>query len=115
MRTAARAAAVAARSAPLLLRFAGGDGRAVRRALRACGRTAQRSLRANRMHTSTFRTLAISQWQLGRHDDARATVGELMRVEPDLTVTRYRERHPSGGYETGKIWSSALEGAGVPL
>ena len=38
-----------------------------------------------------------------------------MRLEPGLTVTRYRERHPSGGYETGKIWSSALEGAGVPL
>jgi adenylate cyclase len=73
------------------------------------------SLRANRTHTSTFRALAISQWQLGLHDEARRTVSELMRLEPGLTVTRYRERHPSGGYETGKIWSSALEGAGVPL
>jgi adenylate cyclase len=73
------------------------------------------SLRANRTHTSTFRALAISQWQLGQHDAARRTVAELLRLEPGLTVTRYRERHPSGGYETGKIWSSALEGAGVPL
>jgi len=75
----------------------------------------QRSLRANRMHSSTFRMLAISQWQLGMHAEARTTVDELMRLEPTLTITRYRERHPSSGFETGKIWSSALQGAGVPL
>jgi adenylate cyclase len=76
---------------------------------------ATRSLRANRTHTSTFRALAISQWQLGMHAEARTTVDELMRLEPTLTITRYRERHPSSGFETGKIWSSALQGAGVPL
>ena len=76
---------------------------------------ANRSLRANRTHTSTFRALAISQWQLGLHDDARKTVAELIQLEPSLTVTRYRERHPSGGFETGKIWSNALLAAGVPL
>lgn len=75
---------------------------------------AKRSLRANRTHTSTFRALAISQWQLGLHDDARKTVTELLKLEPSLTIARYRERHPSGGYETGRIWSNALEGAGVP-
>lgn len=75
---------------------------------------AKRSLRANRTHTSTFRALAISQWQLGLHDDARKTVGELMKLEPGLTVTRYREHHPSGGYESGRIWSNALQEAGVP-
>jgi len=76
---------------------------------------ARRSLRANRTHTSTFRALAISQWQLGLQDDARSTVNELLRLDPGLTITQYRERHPSGGYETGRIWSSALLGAGVPL
>jgi tetratricopeptide (TPR) repeat protein len=75
---------------------------------------AKRSLRANRTHTSTFRALAISQWQLGLHDDARKTVSELLRLEPSLTISGYRERHPSSGFETGKIWSSALQGAGVP-
>ena len=75
---------------------------------------AHRSLRANRTHTSTFRALAISQWQIGQHEDARRTVAELLKLEPSLTVTRYRKRHPSGGYETGRIWSSALLGAGVP-
>lgn len=75
---------------------------------------AQRSLRANRTHTSTFRALAIAQWQCGRHADARKTVAELMRLEPRLTVSKYLERSPSSGYETGKVWSDALRSAGVP-
>jgi tetratricopeptide (TPR) repeat protein len=76
---------------------------------------ANHSLRANRTHTSTFRALAIAQWQSGLQADARKTVAELLRLEPGLTVTRYRERHPTAGYETGKIWSTALLEAGVPL
>ncbi|HKW80356.1 MAG TPA: adenylate/guanylate cyclase domain-containing protein [Casimicrobiaceae bacterium] len=75
---------------------------------------AQRSLRANRTHTSTFRAMAIAQWQLERPDDARATVRELLRLEPTLTISGYLDRHPSGGYETGRIWSNALRQAGVP-
>ncbi|MCX7892850.1 MAG: adenylate/guanylate cyclase domain-containing protein [Burkholderiales bacterium] len=75
---------------------------------------AQRSLRHNRTHTSTLRAMAIAQVRAGRLDDARATVAELMRLEPSLTVTRYRERNPSAGYETGKLWAEALRQAGVP-
>jgi class 3 adenylate cyclase/tetratricopeptide (TPR) repeat protein len=75
---------------------------------------AKRSLRANRTHTSTFRALAISQWQLGLHDDARKTVTELLKLEPTLTIKGYLERSPSSGYETGTIWSTALREAGVP-
>ena len=75
---------------------------------------AQRSLRANRMHTSTLRALAIAQWQLGRDEDSRKTVGEILRLEPALTVKKYLERSPSSAYETGKIWSEALRQAGVP-
>ena len=75
---------------------------------------ANRSLRANRTHTSTFRALAISQWQLGLQDDARKTVSELLRLEPSLTIKRYLERSPSSEFGTGKIWSDALREAGVP-
>lgn len=76
---------------------------------------ANRSLRANRTHGSTYRVLAISQWQLGLHEEARKTVGELLLLEPSLSVTSYRELHPSCGFEIGKIWSNALREAGVPL
>jgi adenylate cyclase len=73
-----------------------------------------RSLRANRTHTSTFRAIAISQWQLGKFDDARGTVAELMRLEPTLTMKGWLERSPSSAYETGKVWFNALRQAGVP-
>jgi adenylate cyclase len=75
---------------------------------------ARRSLRANRTHTSTFRALAIAQWQLGLHDDARTTVAELLRLDPAMTISRYLETNPSSAYETGRIWSNALRQAGVP-
>lgn len=75
---------------------------------------AQRSLRANRTHTSTLRAMAIAQWQLGREEDARKSVVELRRLEPGLTVTKYLERSPSSEYETGKVWSRSLGSAGLP-
>jgi len=75
---------------------------------------ARRSLRANRMHVSSFRTLAMSQWQCGRHEDARITVGELMKVEPMLTVSTWLERSPSNAYPMGKVCADALRNAGVP-
>lgn len=75
---------------------------------------ARRSLRANRTHTSTLRALAIAEWQLGQHAAARKTVGELMRLEPALTVKGWLERSPSSAYATGKLWSTVLQKAGVP-
>lgn len=75
---------------------------------------ASRSLRANRVHSSTLRVLAISQALLDRLDDARKTASELLAIDPTLTVRNYLERSPSGAYATGKIWSEALRSAGVP-
>jgi TolB-like protein len=75
---------------------------------------AQRSLRANRVHTSTLRALAIAQSQLGRLEDARRTVVQLMTLDPTLTVSNYLQRSPGAAYETGKLWSEALRRAGVP-
>ena len=75
---------------------------------------AQRSLRANRTHTSTLRAMAIAQWQLGEHDAARSTVAELIKLDPKFTITRFLANSPSAPFETGKRWSSVLEQAGVP-
>ena len=75
---------------------------------------AQRSLRANRTHTSTLRVIAIAQWQLGLKEDARKSLQELLRIEPSLTVARYLERTPAAPYSTGKEWSNALREAGLP-
>ena len=48
---------------------------------------AQRSLRANRSHTSTLRVMTVAQWQLGRRRESRKTAQELLRLEPGLTVS----------------------------
>jgi adenylate cyclase len=74
----------------------------------------ERSLNANRTHTSTLRVLAIGQWYLGRQAEARAMVQELMRLEPELTIARYLERSPAAPFTTGNEWAAALAGAGVP-
>lgn len=42
---------------------------------------AQRSLRANRKHSTTWRSLTVAQWQLGRFDDARQSVQELLKLQ----------------------------------
>jgi len=75
---------------------------------------AQRSLRANRKHTSTLRVLAIALWQLGRHDDARRIAKELMALEPTLTVNRWLQRSPSAPYSIGRELAGVLKQVGVP-
>lgn len=75
---------------------------------------ARRSLRVNRVHTSSLRALTIAQALLGRVDEARSTAVELLRVEPALTVTRFLARSPSAEYDNGKRWAEALKLAGIP-
>ncbi len=72
------------------------------------------SLRANRKHTSTLRVKAIAEWRLGFCDDARDTVKELLRLEPNLTIREYLRRTPAADYPTGRDWAGALQAAGVP-
>ena len=77
-------------------------------------RLAKQSYRSNRTHASTLRVMAIAQWQLGHADDARATVRELLRLDPNLTVERYVRLSPAADFDTGKEWAAALRHAGVP-
>ncbi len=75
---------------------------------------ARRSIRANRTHSSSFRALTIALSLSGQEDEARQAAGELLRLQPDLTVTAYRERHPSGAFSIGATLADALRRAGVP-
>jgi adenylate cyclase len=75
---------------------------------------ATQSLRGNRSHTSTWRSLAIAQVESGRLEAARATVAQLMKLDPSFTIERYRSWTPSIDFETGRRWADALERAGVP-
>lgn len=75
---------------------------------------ARRSLRANRSHTSTLRVQVVAQVRLGMLEDARVSAQNLLALEPGLTVGRWLQRSPSGGYAVGRNFADALREAGVP-
>ena len=75
---------------------------------------AERSLLLNRLHTSTLRVKAVAQWRLGMEEEARGTVEELLRLEPNLTVRGYLDRVPSAKYHIGRSVAEILYKAGVP-
>lgn len=75
----------------------------------------QRSLRENRMYTSTHRFLTISLALSGRLDEAKTAASEALSVEPGLTVKRFRERYPGNVDRLHtELFCKALEQAGVP-
>jgi adenylate cyclase len=75
---------------------------------------AKRSLRANRKHTSTLRVMAVSQWNLGQHDQARETGRQLLQLEPNLTVSGWLAGAPSAPYSVGQDFARALRQVGIP-
>jgi adenylate cyclase len=75
---------------------------------------AQRSLRANRSHTSTLRALAVSQVQLGQLSAAQESVRKMLRLEPTFTVSQFRAHSPTSHYAFGDVCAQALLEAGAP-
>jgi tetratricopeptide (TPR) repeat protein len=75
---------------------------------------ANRSLRANRNKTSTLRAKAVAQWHLGESAAARATAQDLLRLEPNLTVSRWLSRSPSAAYPIGRVWADIFRELGLP-
>ncbi len=75
---------------------------------------AERSLSVNCLHTSTLRTLAISQTLSGQVDTARSTVARLLALEPDFTVRHFLARAPGADFDVGRRFAQALREAGVP-
>jgi tetratricopeptide (TPR) repeat protein len=77
-------------------------------------RLADRSLKANRMHTSTYRALAFAQWHLGRQSAARETIAAMRRLDPELTASAWIARSPSRDYDIGRRYAETLRAAGLP-
>ena len=75
---------------------------------------AQRSLRVDRLHSSTLRALAIAQHLSGNTEGARETVATLLQLDPTMTVSKYLSRHPAAEFSTGRLWAEALGQAGLP-
>jgi adenylate cyclase len=75
---------------------------------------AQRSLRANRKHTSTLRSMTVAQWQLGQVDAARKSAQQLLKLQPTMTVSGWLKSSPAAGYQIGRTAAEVLRKAGIP-
>lgn len=75
---------------------------------------AERSLRHNRTHTSTYRAMAIAQSLSGNTLDASRTISLLLALEPDFSVAKFLSRSPSSKYPIGQLYAKALRMAGLP-
>lgn len=73
-----------------------------------------RSLKANRTHASTWRTLAFALVMLNRMDEARTAVQRLLAIEPGFSVGRFLERFPGRDGPLAQPWAEALKAADLP-
>jgi tetratricopeptide (TPR) repeat protein len=73
-----------------------------------------RSLRENRLHTPTLRTLAAALVLSGRPDEAREMVRRLRELEPGLTGGALRARYPGRDSPQAERFIGALLAAGLP-
>jgi TolB-like protein/Flp pilus assembly protein TadD len=73
-----------------------------------------RSLRENRLHTPTLRTLAAALVLAGRTDEAHEPMSRLRELEPGLTVSAFRARYPGQGSPHAERFAAALRSAGLP-
>ena len=76
---------------------------------------ARASARLNQLHLSTHRVLAIALAMTGRLDEARASVAQVLRLDPTLTVAHYQTHSPAAGSELVRSFGAALHSAGLPL
>jgi TolB-like protein/Tfp pilus assembly protein PilF len=74
---------------------------------------ARRSLRLNREHAHSWRALTIAQVELGRLDEARASLQELLRVQPGLTQRSYLAGTGADARNRSRF-AEALGRAGLP-
>jgi adenylate cyclase len=75
---------------------------------------AKSSLAANKAHTSTYKTLTISQALSGNIAAARDTAAKLILLEPDFSVTSFKQRSPGRASPRAAEFVDALRQAGVP-
>ncbi len=74
---------------------------------------ALRSLRANRSHTSTLRALVVAQVYLDELDAARTTLHELLKQDPQFSVSEFLARSPSNISALGQRCAEAFRLAGL--
>lgn len=74
---------------------------------------ADRSLGKNDRHLSTLRSRICALHYLGRTEEARSAAEELMRRQPDFSISSYRRSHPAAKYRFGQNVTAAFAAAGI--
>jgi adenylate cyclase len=75
---------------------------------------ARRSLRANKTHTSTLRALIISLVQCDQIEEAKNVAKELLKLEPDFSISKFSLRTPASGSKLGEIATQSFRAVGIP-
>jgi class 3 adenylate cyclase/TolB-like protein/tetratricopeptide (TPR) repeat protein len=77
-----------------------------------CITLAERAITASVAHGTAYRSMAIAQMLLGRHEEAKATIGRMVVVEPHFTVQTYLARVPT--QDRSEHFAQLLQEAGLP-
>ena len=75
---------------------------------------ARKSVRRHHAYQSIHHVLVASLAQLGRTDDAEAAIGDLLALDPELTIGGLKERYPVAGYRNLDGFIEGLRKAGLP-
>jgi len=74
-----------------------------------------RSIGENRTYTSSYKLLVLACMLGRRESEAQVYLRQLLKLEPGLTIERYRRRFPGSASPIGEIYCDALARSGVPL
>lgn len=72
------------------------------------------SLRLNRMHASSWRTLAIASVMQDKLEEATSAIQQLLLIDPEYTVNDFRQKFPGRDGPMAEPWARALLQAGLP-
>ena len=75
---------------------------------------AERALTQNRRFAVALRVLAVALVKVGERDRASQIVGELLTIEPELTISGFFTRIPVPFEPMARTYAEALRAAGLP-
>jgi adenylate cyclase len=73
------------------------------------------SLKKNKLHAPTMRTLIASYVAIGNIQKAKLVAKDLIRLAPGFTVSFYRTQSAGARFQIGSSIADAMEIAGIPL
>jgi adenylate cyclase len=76
---------------------------------------ALRSIGENRGYTTAYKALILGLALADRAAEAKTPVHQLLALEPNFTVEKFRSKSPAGAGAIGDLFCGALAKAGVPL